>query len=242
MIERAIGGDERARAGGRLDDDGDARQTADEPVAAGKRVGVRPLAGRQLRDEAAVRDHALVQRPVRRGVDDAETVAQDAQRRTARVQGGSVRDGVDASCHAAHDHDAGLCHTLGQDPRRRRPVGGVVATAHHAGRRPREQIHVAPRVQERRRLRNVAQRLWEAGIVGEEHGRPQAIELRQLLAPGVERRGAHRRGRGSAEAGERRDGAVRCLQRRRRRLEGGRERAEPDGTDAGQLRERQVGG
>ena len=68
------------------------------------------------------------------------------------------------------------------------------------------------------------------------------IELRQLLAPGVERRGAHRRGRGSAEAGERRDGAVRCLQRRRRRLEGGRERAEPDGADAGQLRERQVGG
>src|SRR5438046_10730418 len=38
-----------------------ARQAADEPVAAGKRVGARPLARRQLRDETAVRDHALVQ-------------------------------------------------------------------------------------------------------------------------------------------------------------------------------------
>src|SRR5438270_80911 len=47
LIERAVGGDERARAGSRLDDDGDARQTADQAIAARKRVSVWPLAGRQ---------------------------------------------------------------------------------------------------------------------------------------------------------------------------------------------------
>src|SRR2546426_2983713 len=41
LVERAVGGDERARAGRCLDDDGDARETADEAVAAGGRYGER---------------------------------------------------------------------------------------------------------------------------------------------------------------------------------------------------------
>src|SRR3989475_5070682 len=74
LVEPAVGGDERAGPGGRLDDDSDARETADEPVAARKRMGVRPLAGWQLGDKAAVRDHAVVQRPVGGRIDDAEAI------------------------------------------------------------------------------------------------------------------------------------------------------------------------
>src|SRR2546426_3212311 len=46
LVERAVGGDERARAGRCLDDDGDARETADEAVAAGGGEGEgRPARG-----------------------------------------------------------------------------------------------------------------------------------------------------------------------------------------------------
>src|SRR2546427_1813704 len=47
-------------------------------VAPRERVGVRPLARRELRHETPRGHHALVQRPVRRRIDHAEAVAQNA--------------------------------------------------------------------------------------------------------------------------------------------------------------------
>ena len=201
---------------------------------------MRPLAGRQLGDEAAARDHAFIQRPVRGGVDDAEPVPQDPDGGASRVQGRRVRGRIDAAGHTAHDDDARPRDSGGEELRRRPAVGGMVPAADHPGGGTRQQANIPPRVQQRRRLRNVAQQGRKPIVVGEKHARPQAVELLEQGVRRPPRRGPHRGGGGPAESGERCDGAVGCLQRGPGALEGGRERAEPRGSDAWHLGERQV--
>src|SRR3989475_5588038 len=106
LLERGVGRDDRPRVRRRLDHDGDAGEARDQAVASRERVGVRPLARRELGHETPCRDHALVQRPVRRWVDHSEAVAQDAHRPAAGVERRGVRDGINPPSHPAHDHRA----------------------------------------------------------------------------------------------------------------------------------------
>jgi len=88
-----------------------------------------------------------------------------------------VRGRVDAAGHAAYDDDARPRDSGGEDLRRRRAVGGMVPAADHPGGGTREQANIPPRVQQRRRLRNVAQQWRKRVILGEEDARAHAVEL-----------------------------------------------------------------
>jgi len=123
----------------------------DDPPASGVRAFAREASSaarrRQLGDETAVRDHAVVQRAIYRGIDDAEAVAEHADRFAAGVERGRVGDGVDprpcrspprALCHSPRRTDA-ASHRTSCDPgsheRHARRASSVTSPTRRARRR-----------------------------------------------------------------------------------------------------------
>src|SRR5205814_7618651 len=105
-----------------------ARESRDQAIAARKRAGVRPLARWMLGDETTLREHPVIQRAIRRRIDDSESIAEDADRAATGVERRRVRDRVDAARHAADD-DRTLCHRAREDSRRFGAVHRVIAAA-----------------------------------------------------------------------------------------------------------------
>src|SRR5213593_287192 len=118
----------------------------------------------------------------------------------------------------------------------------MIAAPHHPHAGSLQQAHVAPRVQPRRRIGDLAQQRRERGIVKEYQGSAEPVQLIQNLPPRRQRAGAHRAGPGTTEAGKRRDGAVRCSERRAPALKRRNECAQPRGPDPRELRQREIRG
>ena len=136
-----------------------------------------------------------------------------------------MRDGIDATRHAARDDDPRARHAGRERARCVGTVGSVVPAAHDADRRTPEPRDVAPDIQQRGRLGDFGQERREPRIVGNEHRRAQSVELLQDFVPGVRgdrSDGARRR---AAEAGQRRDGAGGSVHGGAGALEGGDQRA-----------------
>src|SRR5207237_7472857 len=103
LLETGVRRNDRARLGRGFDHDDRARESRDQTIAARKRAGVRPLARWMLGHQTALREHPVIQRTIRRRIDNPESIAEDADRATTGVERGRVRDRVDAPRHAADD-------------------------------------------------------------------------------------------------------------------------------------------
>src|SRR5438270_4943644 len=100
-----------------------------------------------LGHETALREHPVIQRAIRRRIDDAESIAEDTDRAATGIERRRVRDSVDTPRHAADD-DRTLSDRAREDPRRFGTVGRVIAAADEGHARPREQGRIAPDVED----------------------------------------------------------------------------------------------
>ena len=107
LLERAVHGDQGARASARLDYQRAARESAYEAVAPGEAPGVGTLARRELGEKTAVLRHPLVERAVGGGIDHSEAVPQDGHSVSTGIQRGLVRHGVESPRQAARHHEPG---------------------------------------------------------------------------------------------------------------------------------------
>jgi hypothetical protein len=81
-----------------------------------------------------VRRDSLVEHSIGRGVDDAETIAQDTDGTSTRFERGAVSHCVEAPGHAAHHHEPGL-RGYGRDPPGHfHAVAGGAAAPHDGNR------------------------------------------------------------------------------------------------------------
>src|SRR2546430_2130867 len=135
------------RPGRGFDHDDSACESRDQTIAAWKRAGVRPLARWMLGHETALREHPVIQRAIRRRIDNPESIAEDTDRATTGVERRRVRDRIDAPRHAADD-DRTLSHRSREDPRGFGTIRRVIAAADEGHARPREQGRIAPDVED----------------------------------------------------------------------------------------------
>ena len=176
-------------------------------------------------------DHALVQLPVRGGINHAEAVREDADRRAARVQRGGVCDRVDPAGHPAHDDDPHPREPLREKARRLGAVRGMVAAPHDPHGRLLELRGVAPDVEQHGRLGDLAQQRREGRVIRQQQRRAQPLEPLEDVVPRFRRACPNRRRGGTAHTGQRGDRAVGSVKRAGGALERGDERAQPPGAD-----------
>ena len=100
------GGDQRAAAVGRLDDDHAQRQAADQPVALRKRAGQRLHVRRRFADQRALGGDFGGQLVVLRRIDVHHAAGQHGDRPSAGRQRAAMRRGIDAAGQSADDRQA----------------------------------------------------------------------------------------------------------------------------------------
>src|SRR6266566_3055715 len=201
---------------------------------------MRPLAGRVLGYETSMREHPVIQRPIRRGIDDAESVAEHADRAATGIERGRVDERIDAAGHAADD-DGALRHRTREDSRRLGAVGRVVAATHEGDAGSRQQRRVAPDVEDDRWIADFLELRREIGRAGQQDlgiERHQPFEHANAV---VRARRLDGRRRCLAEPGDQGDPAVRRVERGARAAECPDQVAQALRSDARNERQRQCG-
>ncbi len=156
LLERHVGGDERARALAGLHDDGDEAQSGDDAIACGKAPRRRLDARLVLaHDEPARCDDPPGELRVRRRVVAIDAAAEHRDRRPAPVEGAPMGFAVDPSRKPAHHHGARGRHLTTERPRDATSVRGAGTCPDDRDRRTAEQAQVTVAANPERRGRVV---------------------------------------------------------------------------------------
>ncbi len=166
LIERQMGGDERARTLGRFHDQNAAGQTADDAVADGEPEAVVRGTGRIFADDRPGQLDITHQKIVLRGITDIQATGQHGNGLAACFECAAGRGGIGAQRHAGYDRKTGPGQALAEFVGRQQAIGRRFAGAHHAHAGRALQIgQRAFDVQHERRVGDAAQNI-RIGRVG----------------------------------------------------------------------------
>ena len=184
LLEREVGGDQRAASLTRLNDDRRRAETGDDPVAGREAPRCRFHTGLVLRDDQRTLADRLRKGGVRRRVVAVDAAAEHRDRMAARLECATVRFAVDPPRETAHDHDACRCELSPEHARNLSAIGRARAGTDNRHRRLREhcRITVASDVEPSRRVVNRTQKRRQLTPPQNDHGVASSLGARYASA------------------------------------------------------------
>ena len=135
LLQREIGGDERAAAHRRFHDARSAGKAADNAVAAGKVLRLRRIKRRKFADDSPGRSYIVNEQRIGRGIIDVDRRTQHTDAWLAREQRAPGGGAVHAERHAGNNAAAVRSNLLPKAGRHIDPVGARLSRAHDRDRR-----------------------------------------------------------------------------------------------------------